>query len=160
MSAEQLQHVVDRTGWDAGPWDKEPDRLDWEHAGFACMALRNDMGSWCGYVGVPNTHPFYGVSDEFNGIDVHGSVTYASKCAGHICHVPKPGMPDDVWWIGFDCGHAFDLSPRMAAIEKKMNLPKLVDAELPREFRRTYKDEKYIRAETSRLADQLAAMNR
>jgi hypothetical protein len=28
-----------------------------------------------------------------------------------ICHVPGPGEPDDVWWLGFDCVHGGDNAP-------------------------------------------------
>ena len=40
--------------WGQGPWDDEPDRVDFEHAGFPCLLLRNPrLGQWCGYVAVP-----------------------------------------------------------------------------------------------------------
>lgn len=34
---------------------------------------------------------------------------------GRVCHVPDPGEPDDVWWFGFDCAHAWDYSRKMMA---------------------------------------------
>lgn len=51
-------------------------------------------------------------------IDVHGGVTFTDRCREHgdaepwrgVCHVPLAGR-GEVWWIGFDCAHAGDLSP-------------------------------------------------
>lgn len=49
---ENEEHKVDRTGWGSGPWDNEPDRLEWkdEKTSMPCLMVRNDMGNWCGYV--------------------------------------------------------------------------------------------------------------
>src|SRR5438105_1894678 len=107
--------VIDKSKWPDGPWKSEPDRVDFEHAGFPCLMLRGQShGAWCGYVAVPPGHPLHGkdYNDEALGeTDVHGGLTYASACSGHICHVPEAGEPADVWWFGFDCIHAGDLAP-------------------------------------------------
>ena len=70
------QRIVDRSNWARGEWDNEPEnRIDFVHAGFACFMLRNNMGAWCGYVGVPSTHPAYEKDyndDILEKIDVHG----------------------------------------------------------------------------------------
>ena len=106
---EQLNHKYDKSNWAKGEWDNEPDRVDFIHASYSCFILRNAHGNWCGYVGVPNGHPNYGKDrDEF---DVHGGITYSDKCSPPICHIPKEGMPEDVWWLGFDTAHAYDFSP-------------------------------------------------
>src|SRR5437868_461399 len=94
-----------------GPWDNEPDRLEWRHAGLPCLMNRNRSGVWCGYVAVPPGHPFHGASyDDERTYDLpsHGGLTFSSTCSGEICHVPQPGEPDDVWWFGFDCNHGYD----------------------------------------------------
>lgn len=96
-----------------GPWHDEPDHVDFEHANHACILHRGPSGAWCGYVAVPPGHPWHGKGFSWtDGIDasVHGGITYAAKCAGAICHVAKPGEPDDVWWAGFDCNHHLDMS--------------------------------------------------
>ena len=117
----QSHPPVDRTGWLSGPWDNEPDRWEGEHEGFPLLAVRNRyFGHWCGYVAVPPGHPWHGVTFDLSTADhegeaepsVHGGVTYTDSCAGDVCHVPKPGEPDSVWWIGFDCHHFLDLAPR------------------------------------------------
>jgi hypothetical protein len=37
-----------------GPWQSEPDRMEFKHAGLDCLLSRNTrMFHWCGYAGVP-----------------------------------------------------------------------------------------------------------
>lgn len=123
-----------------GPWDDEPDKVQWVDAAtdLDCLAVRNHFGAWCGYVGVPPGHPFHGkhydeclidCGEEYgcwvhrpnDAVEVHGGLTFASGCdedaaEGHgICHVPLPGREPEVWWLGFDCGHGFDVTPYRAA---------------------------------------------
>jgi hypothetical protein len=79
-------------------------------------------------------------------LDVHGGLTYADACHGKICHVPKPGEPDNVWWFGFDCGHCDDLSPGLAAV---------LGVTFPGA---TYKNAAYVREQCEALALQLRAL--
>lgn len=181
----RINPEIDKSTWGEGPWQHEPDRAEWEHAGLPCLALRNRSGAWCGYAAVPPGHPLHGkgysdpvpelaaalerlknrpydherdftfsrgVAMLFGGeidprpdivIDVHGGLTYANQCSGRICHVPKPGEPDNVWWFGFDCSHAGDISPAY-------------DRSWRGESDDAYRTLDYVRAETNRLAEQLA----
>lgn len=143
-------YKVDRSKFPPGEWDHEPDRVDFHHAGFPCMIIRTKMGNLCGYVGVPPGHPFYGCG-IYDGpdLDVHGGLTYASACAGHICHTPKPGEADNVWWFGFDTGHAGDITPAFLALEQELNI-KLSFREVD-----TYKSLAYVKEEVEHLAEQL-----
>lgn len=52
---------IDKKDWGDGPWQSEPDHLEFEYAGLPCVLMRNMVvtGSWCGYVGVPVSHRFY-----------------------------------------------------------------------------------------------------
>jgi hypothetical protein len=53
----------EKSRWGPGPWQDEPDRLDWndERTGLACRIIRNmPLGNLCGYVGVPPSHPYFG----------------------------------------------------------------------------------------------------
>jgi len=153
---ENVQYQADRSRWKRGPWDREPeDRVDFVHAGFACFIKRGPMGAWCGYVGVPATHPAYGLHYEAVDVEVHGGLTYANKCVGAICHVPQPGMPDDVWWLGFDLNHFLDVAPGDPyRHEPSAAFPDLLarDGYLPGEC---YKPRGYAEAETRSLAEQL-----
>jgi len=145
------QRIVDRSMWGRGEWDNEPDRVDFIHAGFSCFMLRGPMGAWCGYVGVPNTHPAYekdySALECDHHIDVHGGITYANKCQGAICHVPQPGMPDDVWWLGFDTAHYRDKTP--------FNYRSIG---LSNEGSGIYRNVEYVTAEIKKLAEQLKGM--
>ena len=95
-----VDFAVPKSDWPPGPWHDEPDRLDFEHAGLSCLALRNRFGAWCGYVAVPPGHPFHGTGYNDVPAEVHGGLTYASTCDEPICHELKPGQPDGVWWLG------------------------------------------------------------
>lgn len=146
--SEQIEHKVDRTNWPTGPWDEEPeDKLQFEHVGLACLMLRNNQGAWCGYVGVPAEHAAYEKSYNAVDVDVHGGLTYEGKCAGAICHVPAPGMPDDVWWLGFDTSHWGDEAPGQLAIWGGSE-----------GSQGTYRTQAYVMDQTRQLAEQLKAM--
>jgi hypothetical protein len=138
--------LTDWRQWGEGPWQDEPDRLEWRSPGSELprMAIRNHFGAWCGYVGVPKGHRLFGKvwdDPECESIEVHGGITYGNTCAGIICHVPQPGESDHVWWLGFDCAHAFDYTPGMAV----------------RFGEDVYRDVAYIIHETERLARQCEA---
>lgn len=93
------------------PWQAEPNRVEFKYKGYHCLVNRAHPGNLCGYVALPNGHPYYGKHYEDIDIGVHGGLTYAGACQGDICHVPEEGESDDVWWIGFDCAHSGDLVP-------------------------------------------------
>lgn len=151
--AETLANFkMDKTDWPSGPWMDEPDRLQWRTAaGLPGLIVRNHMGVLCGYAAVAPGHPLHGKGYDDVDVDAHGGLTYANRCQddGPICHVPEPGEPDNVWWFGFDCNHAWDFAPGMSAI-------------LPAGFLRhrfpdeVYRDLAYVKAEVESLAVQLA----
>lgn len=158
---QQEKYEVDRKGWPSGPWDKEPDKVNWSYQGMDCMMVRNSFGAWCGYVGVPKGHPFYEkdyeraheMAEEVGAeLSVHGGLTYSGKCAGHICHVPERGRPDDVWWLGFDCAHFMDLCPGMVASGQKAGL-------YDTSYRQEYRDMEWVKQEVETLADQLIGLD-
>jgi hypothetical protein len=166
MSEEVLEVKIDKSAWPAGPWKEEPDRVQWQHAGYACLMVRHDrLGHWCGYVGVDAAHPAYGKEYNDCDVEVHGGLTYAASCGDSICHVPEPGMPEDVWWLGFDCAHLSDLSP--AIVVGEMAERRLLPDELAEKLRQintrhlredTYRDLPYVKRETECLAEQLRAL--
>jgi hypothetical protein len=145
---------VDRTGWPPGPWDNEPDRIEWidEATGQPCLMRRNGWGAWCGYTAVNPGHPLHGVdySELWERhdpqLDVHGGITYTAFCHGEICHIPQPGEPDDVFWWGFDCAHGFDLAPGLVAKGYALG------------GREAYRDVAYVREQVTSLARQLAEL--
>lgn len=152
---------------DPGPWNAEPDYQQFEAHGLHCIVSRNPMVfNWCGYVGVPPGHPAYGKDwKDLMEIDVHGGLTFASECGNHICHIPEPGEPDQLWWLGFDCAHYGDLVPGVEAMKRKLGpspeiikIPEFMKAEFEKMNRQTYKTYDYVRKETIYLAEQLKDM--
>ena len=130
-----------------GPWDDELDKMQWpdESTGLACMIRRGPLGQWCGYVGVPPGHPWFKTPDyEELPVEVHGGLTYAAMCDGDeetgICHVVDPGEPE-LFWLGFDCGHAFDVMPGASELSAPWEI---------------YRDQLYVMEETRKLALQIA----
>ena len=121
---------VEKRTWERGPWDKEPDKAQWKDpaTGFPCLILRNHSGALCGYVGVPPEHPWHGEgyndvkTHEGEYVEVHGGLTFSGSCQEDnkvhgICHLVDAASPP-IWWQGFDCAHAMDYSPGMAAVLK------------------------------------------
>lgn len=155
MTPEKVAgYKVERAGWEQGEWDSEPDRVDFHHAGFACLALRNFyVGNWCGYVGVPSNHPHYNADYNDVPVDCHGGLTYGEVCDGsHICHVPQPGESDDLFWFGFDCNHSWDIAPGSIMRDKQYGFDRGVDPQS------SYRSLNYVRHEIESLAEQLAAL--
>lgn len=129
-----------------GPWLDEPDRIEWHHEGVPCLMVRQPrLGNWCGYVAVEPGHPWHGKEYDAVPADTHGGVTYAAACHGDVCHVPAPGEPDDVWWIGFDCAHHGDHSPGLMTALSGRVLPGTA-----------YRDRHYVASEVAELAEQVA----
>lgn len=141
-----------------GPWADEPDKAQWVDAatGYDCLIVRNRGGALCGYVGLPPGHWLHGVDyDDIAGIEVHGGLTFSSRCqegaedGPGICRVPEDGRPADVWWLGFDCAHYNDLCPAYLTVD----VPGLFTEDA------VYRDFAYVQAEIADLAGQLAQRN-
>ena len=161
-----------------GQWDDEPDKAQWvdEATGLDCLIVRGPMGALCGYVGVPDSHPWHGKGyseclhdcneeDHYcwehspgSAVRVHGGLTFAAAChpdergEGYgICHVAEPGRPDDVWWFGFDCAHAYDLTPGMILADRMIGHSGFSGEDIYRTFG-------YVQRECADLARQLASV--
>ena len=154
MSDHLRLSYMDKDRLPKGEWTDEHDLELWtdEHTGYRCLAVRTTMGTLCGYVEVPSDHPWHDISysDCLNDppcgdgwcshgpdskVEVHGGLTFA----GDRDYVVGSG-----WWFGFDCAHAWDLSPRMLAD----GYGSYGD--------QTYRNMGYVRVECKRLAQQLA----
>ena len=143
--------IYNKSEWEDGPWQYEPDRVEFEHKGYPCLIIRTPMGHLCGYVAVKPEHPMYGKDYNDVNVEVHGGLTYGNHCNGHICHVPKKGEPDNVYWFGFDHAHAWDYSPYKSSLAKQNHIfDKMPDEE--------YRDIEYVTKGVKSLAEQLKAM--
>ncbi len=141
--------TVDKSGWpERGAWDNEPDKAQWidETTNLDCLIVRGPLGALCGYVGVPESHPYFEADWEKPDVSVHGGLTFADRCqptddeSRHICHSGEVANKT-VWWLGFDCAHAWDYSPK---------------GRLGRPFDEVYRNFSYVKSEVESLAKQLA----
>lgn len=77
----------------------------WTHSGMDCALRHGGIGAPCGYVAIPESHPFfqkqYQKLDRF--IDIHGGLTFSGRFEAD---------PQDRFWIGFDMAHAEDIEFR------------------------------------------------
>lgn len=124
----------------------------------------NTMGHLCGYAGVAKAHPWFGIEyhqclegckGEINNtfshpfthwlcghptperiIEVHGGLTYSGLGDGKF-------LPEDYWWFGFDCSHAWDIVPGLGYHNFG-------------DSKATYKDKDYVLKELKSLVTQLA----
>lgn len=125
MRTYKHDDALGEVSWPEGPWTDEWDKATWvdETTGLDAMIHRNRMGALCGYVGVAEGHPHFRVNYDEVNVEVHGGLTYSAFCedttdeAVGLCHVPEPGRPEEVWWLGFDCAHAFDQVPGLLALD-------------------------------------------
>lgn len=147
-----------------GEWHSEPDKVQWidRRTDLDCLAVRSHSGAWCGYVGVPPGHPCHGVDrKKLPNLEVHGGVNYTAGCdegapeEWGICHIPEPGRPADVWWLGFDCGHFGDLKPLMITLVHHAYRSEKLDGLAEAYFRETYRTLAYVRENVGLLAFQL-----
>lgn len=110
--------------------------MRFNHSGFECMTTRTEMGIPCGYVGLPRSHPYYGKHRrEIEDIEVHGGLTYSGYW-NNLDHT--------LWWLGFDCAHAFDID----------DLPTTLSG--PPYVLKSNKSQDFVEEQTKRLAEQLA----
>jgi len=120
-------------------WKSEPDEESFESHGLKCQIKRIPiLGHLCGYVGVPDSHPWFNNDyGDVDDVDVHGGLTFSEHGHGDLF---------GLWVFGFDCAHSGDL--------------------LPDTFERygyctpgdQYRDFEYVKRETESLARQLAAV--
>ena len=77
--------TTDKSAWNRGPWDQEPDKRQWqdEATGLPCLIVRGPAGALCGYVGVPEGHPAHGKDYDDVEVSCHGGLTFARGCSDH-----------------------------------------------------------------------------
>ena len=162
---------------------------EFEHAGYKCVVVFNSNGFRCGYVGIPKNHPLYGKGysdhldikkDDIGDREISGVfpllIAYLDEderiridayfqCHGGITHADggkKSTYPieSDLWWFGFDCGHAGDRNDLVYALK---NFPERAkEYKIRIEIESLYiieddviRDEEYVASECKKLAEQL-----
>ena len=156
MEYQEHKHF-DWSEYEPGVWNDEPDKIQWrdEATGLPCLIVRGPIAVLCGYVGVSKGHRLYGkfyeeLSEE-DCVEIHNGLNFGSKCQvgedthALVCHTVEDGEDDDVWWLGFDCGHSGDITPDRKGGRK-------YDFSI---HGYTYKDVDYVKNEVKDLARQL-----
>lgn len=143
--------TFDKTDWGDGPWQDEPDLLEYvdETTGYRCLVGRAEGGGHlCGYVGIQPGHPCHG--KEFRELDLqaHGGVNFA-----------RPSRNDETYWIGFDCGHSWDFGPglRTALMSIAPEFLKTIQLGLIKKDQ-NYRTLDYVKDHIASLAKQLKAL--
>lgn len=73
------------------------------HKGFQWTTVHNTSGYRCGYIRLPEGHPWHGKHYDDVNVEVHGGLTFSEP--DEECDAPGN---DDAWWLGFDCAHGCD----------------------------------------------------
>jgi hypothetical protein len=148
--------------WGYGEWVEEPDLVEWEYKGIPCAIERIIfLGHLCGYVAMPEGHPWLGKDLDHIDADVHGELSYKREEEG-------------VLWIGFDCAHAGDYQPYKGSLHFKTivkqndlwsegiqkELERLIENErrigrIHKEPEKTYKNIAFVKTECEKLVDQM-----
>lgn len=129
----QTWTFIAKTAWDDGPWQNEPDKAQWQDKAtdLVCLAVRVPWsGHWCGYVGVPEGHPYFNVGYDQcikrdceerqdtgwcdhekpeTTMEVHGGLTFSDFCQEnqehgdilfHGTQQPSVSVADAAWAAG------------------------------------------------------------
>lgn len=103
-----------------GEWVEEPDIVVLEYLGYKAKIRRVFLlepvaieeyyfgGHLCGYVQIPEDHPYFNKDHSHSNIDAHGGLTFWD-----FGDFNENGYIDskDIFWIGYDCAHAGDYVP-------------------------------------------------
>ena len=115
-------------------WLDEPNKKEFEHAGFKCLILRDKFLFLGGYVGLEETHPYYGKHFKDMNIKIHQGLTYSGRGDGER-------RAKGPWWVGFYCDRPGDFVPARP---------------YPDRGGEVYRDYEYVLENTKLLAEQLA----
>jgi hypothetical protein len=110
------QNKLDWFGY--GEWVEEPDEVEFTYKLYECCVTRCILpepstmdvnifgGHLCGYVRIPNDHPYLHKRYQQMDISCHYGLTFGECSVGH--------------WIGFDCAHSSDYVPSLQKFWWKM----------------------------------------
>lgn len=132
--------MVDRSEWNRGPWDDEPDEVLWidDNTGLPCMMMRNHAGAWCGYVGTERAmdSTYMSVHGGINWCRKMGAPTLALQLAMGVTNF------ETTWWHGFDCNHIWDEVPAEGHAKDRTAV---------------YRDMQFVVSQCAKLARQIKA---
>lgn len=152
--------LYDKTGWGKGPWQDEPDYVAFieKETTYPCVAKRNMLGVFVGYVGLDEHHPLYLAEvgcAEFDFIDVHQHApTFAALLPEECVNFAPPKM---FWWVGFDCMHETDMCPWRDT--KQLENPQRKPTVRRSRGSGIYRDLPYVTEQLELLASQLSTFD-
>ena len=134
--------------------DKQRALARGNHAGLDYCVLSNGLGYLCGYVRIPEGHPYYGNEECDLDVVVHGGITFTAYCE-----------EDSPWgagyWIGFDCAHCYDApDPKEMDAEMLQSIKYMTDFEEAMNIgipQRKIRSTGYVASECRNLAAQCAS---
>ena len=122
-------------------WKNESSGENFYHKEILCILRRSPvLKYWTGYVIIQDRkHPWWGAHPaDLAYVPVHGKITYAD-------FNPDDETDNSAWWIGFHCGHPFDLIVFDYELEGQ---------KYPRLFKNhVYRDVEFAREQVMILAD-------
>lgn len=116
MSEKVSENTIDKSGWDDGEWNNEPDKIKWSQTinnyTYKCKIRRTNLGILVGYVVVTKDHPVCDIDGPLD-FNVHGGITYCGKNPKDVYSLSDVSKPSDNGekWLGFDCCHILDYVP-------------------------------------------------
>ncbi len=123
-----------------------------EYRGYTCVVKLMKMGHRCGYVALPKTHPLYDKEYDKIDIDCHGGLTFGSM---RLDGQPNKG----VYWIGFDCAHAYDRKDLEACRKAFPDQIAYYDAiEKYEKSEDVVRTKEFVEAECRHIVDQILEM--
>lgn len=120
LDQQQIQETIEQEG---DSWDGKYHGLDIK------IRRHPTLLHLCGYVQVPERNSLFGKGYWDADLDVHGGLTYAGGLG-----------EDDRWFLGFDCAHAYDISPGLGELLS---------------YESDYRDMEYVKKECKKLAEQI-----
>lgn len=98
------------------------------------IIFHSEMGFYCGYITIDNTHPLFEKHYDKPNIQAHGGLTFSDYKDARW----NENKTDKTKWIfGFDCGHAGDKTSLFSGPDD------------------VFRDENYVTKECESLAKQL-----
>jgi hypothetical protein len=144
VNKEELEEIIKQEG----------DCLDWTDSvtGYDCAIRRvGTLGHLCGYVRVPETHPYYNkqiMDTDLDNFQVHWGLTFDGKMDFVQDDYTLSKDNREGHWIGFDCAHSGDLYPPNI-LKYNENIPS----------HEVYRTMEYVKKECENLAKQLKELD-
>ena len=86
----------------------------WFYQGYPCVILYHEGNEpwtgpyYCGYVGLKEGNPYYGMEYDDIPVYCHGDLTYGRFYMQEGEWSTDEFLDNGYYWIGFDCNHLYD----------------------------------------------------